>query len=92
MATKRQRPEMADSESEEKIDDAVEATFPASDPPAQGGATRIEGEPASVGDDQEERIRKRAYELWQAAGAPDDHTDEFWLQAESEVRRDRSES
>ena len=36
--------------SEKKIDEAVEDTFPASDPPATGGTTRIDPSPSS-GDD-----------------------------------------
>ncbi|HEY4351133.1 MAG TPA: hypothetical protein VGN31_07890 [Paraburkholderia sp.] len=33
--------------SEKKIDEAVEDTFPASDPPATGGTTRIDPSPSS---------------------------------------------
>lgn len=35
--------------------------------------------------DRSERIRRRAYELWQAAGSPRGDGEEFWLQAEAEV-------
>ncbi|WP_430231535.1 DUF2934 domain-containing protein [Paraburkholderia tropica] len=70
--------------SERSVDSAVEATFPASDPPAIGGATRIEGE-SQEPDDRDGRIRRRAYELWEEAGAPDDQTDAFWYQAEAEI-------
>ena len=37
-------------------------------------------------DPQEERIRYRAYLLAEAAGFPDGRADEFWHQAETEVR------
>lgn len=92
MATKRQKADTASTKAEQKVDQAVEATFPASDPPAQGGTTRIEDEVTPVSGDQKERIRERAYELWQAAGAPDGHTDEFWHRAESDIRRDNANS
>jgi hypothetical protein len=35
---------------------------------------------------QEERIRFRAYLLAEAAGFPDGRADEFWHQAEKEIR------
>jgi hypothetical protein len=34
----------------------------------------------------EERIRARAYELWQAAGSPDGDGTRFWYTAEHEIR------
>jgi Protein of unknown function (DUF2934) len=33
----------------------------------------------------EERIRERAYEIWNATGRMNGHADEQWLAAESEV-------
>ena len=36
-------------------------------------------------DNREDRIRRRAYELWQAAGSPRGDGAEFWLQAEAEI-------
>jgi len=36
-------------------------------------------------DDREDRIRKRAYELWQQEGAPEGKPDDHWLQAEREI-------
>jgi hypothetical protein len=33
----------------------------------------------------EERIRERAYEIWERAGRPEGKTVEHWLQAEAEV-------
>ncbi len=33
----------------------------------------------------EERVREKAYALWQAAGEPHGLADEFWLQAEAAV-------
>lgn len=83
MATNPREQKGAAQKSEGKIDKTVEATFPASDPPAIGGATRIE-EP-SAQSDHEERIRRRAYELWAEAGSPDKHTDDYWHRAEAEI-------
>ena len=34
----------------------------------------------------EDRIRDRAYELWEAAGRPEGDGVEFWYQAEHEIR------
>lgn len=36
--------------------------------------------------DQEERIRTRAHELWEAHGKPAGLDDEFWFRAESEIK------
>lgn len=35
--------------------------------------------------DRETKIRQRAYELWHAAGMPDDKAEEHWAEAEREV-------
>jgi hypothetical protein len=37
-------------------------------------------------DQLNERIRERAYQLWQLAGSPDNRADDFWLEAEMQVR------
>jgi hypothetical protein len=39
-----------------------------------------------MGSPTEERIRVRAYELWELAGQPPGREDEFWYQAEKEIR------
>lgn len=39
-------------------------------------------------DDRMERIRTRAYDLWQQAGRPDGRHDEHWAQAVREVDAD----
>lgn len=44
MATAPQEQNPTNEKTEEEIDHSVEDTFPASDPPATGGATRIESE------------------------------------------------
>ncbi|MCC8405794.1 hypothetical protein LJ655_28725 [Paraburkholderia sp. MMS20-SJTN17] len=44
MATNPKQRNPSGDKSEEDVDKAVEDTFPASDPPATGGTTRIESE------------------------------------------------
>ena len=34
----------------------------------------------------DESIRQRAHQLWEQAGRPDGRQDEFWYQAEQELR------
>ncbi len=34
----------------------------------------------------DEQIRKRAYELWEQSGQPDQSEMDFWLQAERELK------
>lgn len=41
--------------------------------------------------DRENRIRKRAYELWEAAGKPEGRHDEHWEQAAREIDQGDSE-
>jgi hypothetical protein len=36
-------------------------------------------------DDSKERIRRRAYQLWEQNGRPDGGSDAFWLRAEHEL-------
>jgi hypothetical protein len=36
----------------------------------------------------EQRVRERAYEIWQNAGCPDGKSVEHWLQAEAEIAAD----
>jgi hypothetical protein len=52
------------------------------------------GEPATLEpyqDDLYERIRRRAYELWEGEGRPAGRDQANWLQAEREVARARAE-
>jgi len=35
--------------------------------------------------DREERVRERAYQIWQREGEPHGRADEHWAQAEAEV-------
>ena len=36
-------------------------------------------------EDREQRIRDRAYQLWEKAGRPDERTDDFWREAEQQI-------
>jgi hypothetical protein len=38
--------------------------------------------------DLEQRIRQRAYDLWERAGRPNDQSDAFWLRARAEIEGD----
>jgi hypothetical protein len=39
----------------------------------------------------EDRVRDRAYALWEKDGRPDGRSDEYWQQARSEVEAEESE-
>jgi|APAra7269096613_1048513.scaffolds.fasta_scaffold08954_2 hypothetical protein len=41
--------------------------------------------------DMTQRIRSRAYQIWEAEGSPSDRHDEHWLQAEREILHGQSE-
>jgi hypothetical protein len=45
---------------------------------------------ADDGDDLEQKIRERAYALWQQAGSPEGRHEEFWHQARDEQSRSGS--
>ena len=77
-------PTSAPSQAEQiELDDALNDTFPASDPPSMTDPTHgvIAGRPA-LDDDM---IRTRAYEIWQNAGAPDGQHEDHWAQARREL-------
>jgi hypothetical protein len=38
-----------------------------------------------MGDDREERIKARAYEIWQREGSPESHENAHWKEAEQEL-------
>ncbi len=35
--------------------------------------------------EREEQIRDRAYQLWEADGAPEDRAEDYWIQAEGQI-------
>jgi hypothetical protein len=41
--------------------------------------------------DREERIRRRAYDLWEAAGRPEGQDDYFWNIAAGEIDAERED-
>jgi hypothetical protein len=43
-------------------------------------------------DKSKDEIQRRAYELWQQAGEPEGRDDEFYHQAEQELRNDDKSS
>jgi len=46
----------------------------------------------SIEPDLDERIRRRAYEIYQARGSEDGHDLDHWLEAESEIRTQQTRS
>jgi Protein of unknown function (DUF2934) len=56
--------------------------------PADGFANKenIMAEP-----EKEDRVRDRAYALWEKDGRPDGRSDEYWQQARSEVEAEEAE-
>jgi hypothetical protein len=40
---------------------------------------------AAMSSDMEERIRRRAHEIWEQAGRPEGHDEEHWAQAHREI-------
>ncbi|RFU44993.1 hypothetical protein [Paraburkholderia sp. DHOC27] len=54
MANNPKQQHSAGSKSEEDLDKGIEDTFPASDPPATGGTTRIESEDGEEVDEDRE--------------------------------------
>ena len=39
----------------------------------------------------DEKIRQRAYEIWDREGRQEGRDEEYWLQAEREIRKDESQ-
>lgn len=38
-----------------------------------------------MNEDREERIRQRAYRLWQEEGSPEGRADEYWSRAQAQI-------
>jgi Protein of unknown function (DUF2934) len=45
---------------------------------------------AQMSQSHEDRIRQRAYALWERAGSPSTHSQDFWRKAERELAEERS--
>jgi hypothetical protein len=43
-------------------------------------------------EDREQRIRERAYQLWEQAGRPEEGTEDFWGQAEQQLEQEETDS
>ena len=68
---------------QEKLDDALDDTFPASDPPSQTDPTH--GVKSHRLKPDEEAIRLRAYEIWEESGAMHGAHDDHWTKAQAEL-------
>ncbi|ASP86726.1 DUF2934 domain-containing protein (plasmid) [Sinorhizobium meliloti] len=65
------------------------------DDPVEGSRETVERElerrnhsgttPSDSSDEKQERIRRRAYEIWERHGRPDGEQDRHWQQAEKEL-------
>ncbi len=49
-------------------------------------AVRSSREMMAMEEPSDDRIRQRAHELWEQGGRPEGRQDEFWYQAEQELR------
>jgi hypothetical protein len=56
--------------------------------PADGAHPQFPAQDGAADDDGD--VRQRAYELWKEEGSPDGGHERHWLQAERELRGDRS--
>jgi len=74
--------------SQERLDDALDDTFPASDPPSQTDPTH--GVRFSQTMLDESAIRERAYDIWQRAGSPHGSDQEHWAQARRELEAEQA--
>jgi len=54
--------------------------------PQLGGAVLAQQESMDMAEPTKEQVIHRAYELWEEAGKPDGRDQEFYLQAEQELR------
>jgi hypothetical protein len=72
---------------------AAHSTFlrPALEQPCDDHTTKIEGGEAMT-QPTEKEIKNRAYEIWERNGRPKGREDEFWQQAEQELRNEDKSS
>jgi hypothetical protein len=71
------------SAAEAELDDALDDTFPASDPPSQTDPTHGVKSAATTPD--EDAIRLRAYDIWEKARSQAGSHEEHWSQAKREL-------
>lgn len=58
---------------------------------APGGSAAAAGSAEDNPADREERIRMRAYRLWEEGGRPDGHAEEHWHRAAQDLDREDAE-
>jgi len=79
---------------DERVDEASLESMDASDPPAHSatpsGAPRRSKRERSA-DLREQKIRRRAYELWEQDGRPAGRADDYWHRAEREIATESAE-
>jgi hypothetical protein len=89
---------MATKKMDALVDETVEATFPASDPPSYMAGASVPGSPSRAGvvgeavftefldpgENVDPRTRERAYFLWEQEGRPEGCADEHWHAAQRE--------
>jgi len=79
---------------DERVDEASLESMDASDPPAHsatpsGAPQRSKRERSA--DLREQKIRRRAYELWEQDGRPAGRADDYWHRAEREIATESAE-
>jgi DUF2934 family protein len=73
---------------DERVDEASLESMDASDPPAYSATLSGAAQAAERdrnGESREQKIRQRAYELWEEDGRPSGRADEYWHRAEREI-------
>jgi hypothetical protein len=70
------------------LDNALDDSFPASDPPSQSDPTH--GIRSGGSDLQDDAIRQRAYEIWEREGSPHGSHEVHWEQARRELEAEKS--
>jgi Protein of unknown function (DUF2934) len=56
------------------------------------GVATMSDDPVKNIPERENRIRERAYQLWEADGCPEGHRPEYWERAEAEINSEDSKA
>ena len=97
---------MASKKMDALVDEAVDESFPASDPPSYMAGATVLGSPSHsdvvreppftelLAEDEDEerarRTRERAYFLWEQEGRPEGRADEHWRMAQEQEAADQT--